>query len=241
MIENRDEVQGAAALFLRHFGEILGGAEHARNSGRIVGCAFEEAIQVRDHDDVFIRHAGKLADDDILFQIGVVSNVPPHVRLETDALCRRVELLNRVAIVVTNRKDWNLTIPDPPAVQVTDVLHIAGDGDVHEYGCCATFLGAANRFPGASGALGFARPHEVAISTQPVGSGIEASVNRVLSFGAASRVELSGTDNQHYEVELARERADALALSADQRVWLVPQRLSVFDEDKNNKLLAKAA
>jgi hypothetical protein len=59
----------------------------------------------------------------------------------------------------------------------------------------------------------------------------------VLSFGAASRVELVGADDQHYEVELARERADALALFTDQRVWLVPQRLSVFEDST----LAKAA
>jgi len=59
----------------------------------------------------------------------------------------------------------------------------------------------------------------------------------VLSFGAASRVELTGTADQHYEVELARERADALALSNGQRVWLLPQRLSVFDPNA----LAKAA
>jgi sulfate/thiosulfate transport system ATP-binding protein len=93
------------------------------------------------------------------------------------------------------------------------------------------FLGASNRFP-AQGAsdLGFARPHEVAIATQPRADGIEAAVSRVLSFGAASRVELTGTDGRHYEVELARERAEALALQGEQRVWLVPERLSVFDD-----------
>jgi sulfate transport system ATP-binding protein len=92
------------------------------------------------------------------------------------------------------------------------------------------FLGASNRFPRpASGELGFARPHEVAIDTQHRADGIEAAVSRVLSFGAASRVELTGAGDQHYEVELARERAEALALQPDQRVWLVPQRLSVFD------------
>jgi sulfate transport system ATP-binding protein len=91
------------------------------------------------------------------------------------------------------------------------------------------FLGASNRFPGPSGGeVGFSRPHEVAIATQPAIGGTEAHVFRVLSFGAASRVELTGAGDQHYEVELARERAEALALRPDQRVWLVPQRLSVF-------------
>ena len=102
------------------------------------------------------------------------------------------------------------------------------------------FLGAANRFPSGSAGtaeLGFARPHEVAIATQPADGGVEATVSRVLSFGAASRVELTGAAHQHYEVELARERAESLALLNGQRVWLLPQRLSVFDPDD----LAKAA
>jgi len=77
----------------------------------------------------------------------------------------------------------------------------------------------------------------VAIATQPAAHGIEATVSRVLSFGAASRVELTGTADQHYEVELARERVEALALNNGQRVWLLPQRLSVF----GSPTLAKAA
>ena len=62
-------------------------------------------------------------------------------------------------------------------------------------------------------------------------------MSRVLSFGATSRVELNGTAEQHYEVELARERAEALALINGQRVWLLPERLSVFESPE----LARAA
>ena len=94
------------------------------------------------------------------------------------------------------------------------------------------FLGSANRFPGAGGdghGDAFARPHEVSISTEPAAHSHAAQVRRVLSFGATSRVELIGAGDRHFEVELARERAEAMALQADQRVWLVPQRLSVFN------------
>ncbi len=96
------------------------------------------------------------------------------------------------------------------------------------------FLGAANRFPSLGGDKrgdAFARPHEVSISTVPAADSHAAQVSRVLSFGATSRVELIGADARHFEVELARERAEALALQTDQRVWLVPQRLSVFEGD----------
>ena len=115
------------------------------------------------------------------------------------------------------------------------------------------FLGAANRFAGqvdgaslrvgaqalphgrpgltqGAAAQAFARPHELSIATQPASNGVEATVSRVLSFGVASRVELMGADGQHFEVELAREAAEAPALQAAQRVWLVPRRLSVFEE-----------
>ena len=72
------------------------------------------------------------------------------------------------------------------------------------------------------------------ISTEPVDQGHAAQVSRVLSFGATSRVELIGADDRHFEVELARERAEAMALQADQRVWLVPQRLRVFEGDERH-------
>jgi sulfate transport system ATP-binding protein len=121
-----------------------------------------------------------------------------------------------------------------------DHLHVGGQALPH---------GSAGLTQGAN-AEGFARPHELTIATTPVSSGVEASVSRVLSFGAASRVELIGAGDQHFEVELARERAEALALQPEQRVWLVPQRLSVFEEgdtaqkpqqEKAQKELVKAA
>ena len=101
-----------------------------------------------------------------------------------------------------------------------DHLHVDGHALAH---------GSTGLTQGAS-ALGFARPHELVIATQQVAGGLEATVSRVLSFGAVSRVELIGPAEQHFEVELARERVDVLALQNDQRVWLVPQRLSVFEE-----------
>jgi len=157
------------------------------------------------------------------------------VRKELRRWLRRLhDELHITSIFVTHDQEEALEVAD--RVVLMDhgrVEQVGSPTEVYErpatpfvYG----FLGASNRFP-APGARepGFARPHEVEIATQPLAGGIEAAVGRVLSFGAASRVELTGAGDQHYEVELARERADALALQPDQRVWLVPQRLSVFD------------
>ncbi len=168
------------------------------------------------------------------------------VRKELRRWLRRLhDELHITSIFVTHDQEEALEVAD--RVVLMDhgrVEQVGAPTEVYEHPATPFvygFLGASNRFSapadGDGNTLGFARPHEVAIATQAVDNGTPAAVSRVLSFGAASRVELIGVDDQHYEVELARERADALALVNGQRVWLVPQRLSVFEDSK----LAKAA
>jgi sulfate transport system ATP-binding protein len=167
------------------------------------------------------------------------------VRKELRRWLRRLhDELHITSLFVTHDQEEALEVAD--RVVLMDhgrVEQVGSPTEVYEHPATPFvygFLGAANRFPGRDAqGQGFARPHEVTIATQPAAGGIEAAVSRVLSFGAASRVELVGTDAQHYEVELARERADALALQSAQRVWLVPQRLAVFGEAPAG--LAKAA
>ena len=191
------------------------------------------------------------------------------VRKELRRWLRRLhDELHVTSIFVTHDQEEALEVAD--RVVLMDhgqVEQVGSPTEVYErpatpfvYG----FLGAVNRFAGriegehlrvglqalrhgspgltqGAAAQAFARPHELAIATQPVSSGIEASVSRVLSFGAASR-ELVGAGDQHFEVELARERAEAPALQPDQRVWLVPRRLSVFEEPRDTAAdLAHAA
>ncbi|TCT19452.1 sulfate/molybdate ABC transporter ATP-binding protein [Thiobaca trueperi] len=90
----------------------------------------------------------------------------------------------------------------------------------------------------ASGAqaVAFARPHELTIITDPGhDAGIAASVVRILSFGASTRVELDSltpaSDSElpiHYEVMLPRDQIQALKLVEGQRVRLVPSRIRIF-------------
>jgi sulfate transport system ATP-binding protein len=114
------------------------------------------------------------------------------------------------------------------------------------------FLGAVNRFEGrAEGGVihlgdqhlsfgksltdkvgqvqAYARPHELQILTAADAKGLPATVDRVLSFGAAARVELTGLDGQHLEAELSREQAGLLQLQSGQRVHLSASRLSLFE------------
>ncbi len=180
------------------------------------------------------------------------------VRKELRRWLRRLhDELHITSIFVTHDQEEALEVAD--RVVLMDhgrVEQVGAPNEVYDHPATPFvygFLGAVNRFSGrvdgavlrvgeqglAHGSSGlthgaaaqaFARPHELAILTAFDSSGVEAIVSRVLSFGAASRVELTGPGDQHFEVELARERIDALALESGQRVWLVPQRLSVFED-----------
>ncbi|MEN9464645.1 MAG: hypothetical protein RL217_826 [Pseudomonadota bacterium] len=112
------------------------------------------------------------------------------------------------------------------------------------------FLGSVNQFKGRTEAQGvriddqvfvqnhelasgtdvfaFARPHELEIVTDLSVQGVPAAVDRILSFGHHSRIELEGNDNQHYEVTVTPDDLVRLNLSRGQRVQLRPNRLKIF-------------
>jgi sulfate transport system ATP-binding protein len=103
---------------------------------------------------------------------------------------------------------------------------------------CHLHMGADNLHVGhhdletGAEALGFVRPHELDIETNPSErSGIEARVERVMALGATARVELTSAERESsrfYEVELSRERVAALNLANGQRVRLKPARIRLF-------------
>ena len=116
------------------------------------------------------------------------------------------------------------------------------------------FLGNVNRFNGyASGKflevggyklpinesfakgsplIGFARPHELDINQNKLG--IAANVDRILSFGLYSRIELT-IDNQqeglpaHLEVQIERAELDKKKLKEGTQVFVTPKELKLFE------------
>jgi sulfate transport system ATP-binding protein len=83
--------------------------------------------------------------------------------------------------------------------------------------------------------VAYARPHETEIiSDAPQASGVAARVNRVLSNGGISRVELiangpnRGGAKDYFEVEVGSDDLARLSLSNGQRVRLRSRRLSLF-------------
>ncbi|GHU24802.1 sulfate/thiosulfate import ATP-binding protein CysA [Betaproteobacteria bacterium] len=87
--------------------------------------------------------------------------------------------------------------------------------------------------------VAFARPHELDIVPDATGTaegtGLSARVTRIAAYGITTRVELDSLDEatpeQHFEVELTRERAAELGLAEGQTVRLTPSNLRVFVDE----------
>jgi sulfate/thiosulfate transport system ATP-binding protein len=85
--------------------------------------------------------------------------------------------------------------------------------------------------------VAYARPHDTEIVLDgPSENGIAARVNRVLTNGNVSRVELiangpdRGNAKDYFEVEIGAEELEQLKLANGQRVRLQSRRLSVFND-----------
>lgn len=74
----------------------------------------------------------------------------------------------------------------------------------------------------------YVRPHDLAVTRRAVNGSIPATVRRLLQIGALARIELTGPDAQHYEVELPRRDFDELEIRNGEHVHLVPRGLHVF-------------
>ena len=181
------------------------------------------------------------------------------VRKELRRWLRRLhDELHITSIFVTHDQEEALEVADRVVLMDHGVVEQVGTPtEVYErpatpfvYG----FLGAVNRFEGRTenGILrigdqnlihgtqdhdiaaprqvqAYARPHELQILTAPDAEGLPARVDRVLSFGASSRIELTGPAGQHLEAEVSRDEAAALNLQTGQQVRLSASRLSMFD------------
>ena len=186
------------------------------------------------------------------------------VRKELRRWLRRLhEDLHITSIFVTHDQEEAFEVADRVVLMNQGHVEQVGTArEVYENPSTAfaySFLGAVNAFPGhiegrdvrlgsfvlsgranghADGAnvVGFARPHELQIE-QGGESGLQASVSRVLYYGAAARIELlatfkPGEAEQHIEIEMTREEALRLGLDTGAPVRVVPRKLKVFETAK---------
>jgi len=73
----------------------------------------------------------------------------------------------------------------------------------------------------------FVRPHDIEIAHQALEGGMPATVLHVHPIGPLVRIELQH-DSEFVEVELSRERHEALQLAVGQAVWFRPRQVRVF-------------
>src|SRR5436190_51696 len=78
-------------------------------------------------------------------------------------------------------------------------------------------------------AAGYARPHELGVTrSDEGGGGLWATLDSVSSAGAIMRLELTDEEKRRLQIELARDRYDALDLRIGEHLYVRPQNLRVF-------------
>ncbi|HEX2840079.1 sulfate ABC transporter ATP-binding protein [Hyphomicrobium sp.] len=89
--------------------------------------------------------------------------------------------------------------------------------------------------------IAFARPHDTEILKGSEGEGVAAKVNRILSNGAITRVELIANGDardgrkDYFEVEVTPTSLAELGLSTGERVRIKSNRLSLFGEGEKSR------
>lgn len=100
--------------------------------------------------------------------------------------------------------------------------------------------GRTDLHDGAS-VIAFARPHETEIIKGTTGEGVAAKVNRILSNGAVTRVELIANGDaregrkDYFEVEVTPTNLAELGLATGEHVRIKSKRLSLFGEGDNGR------
>jgi len=171
-------------------------------------------------------------------EIHVTSIFVTHDQEEALEVADEVVLMNHGHVEQVGTPDQVYDQPATPFVYSflgsVNLFHGRVDGDVVHVGPHQLAHGGADVADGTN-VVAFARPHELTISKDPETRGVYAVVERVLTFGATSRIELIGLDvnnaktPQNYEVELSRLEVAGLNVGEGDHVYLVPRKLSVFE------------
>lgn len=172
-------------------------------------------------------------------EIHVTSIFVTHDQEEALEVADEVVLMNQGKVEQVGTPDQVYDHPATPFVYgflgSVNLFHGRVDGDVVHVGPHQLTHSGSSAIDGSS-VVAFVRPHELSISTDPASQGVHAVVERILSIGAFTRVELIGLDasgqrNDHnYEVEMLRSELSGLGIRQDQEVYLVPKNLRVFEE-----------
>jgi len=81
-------------------------------------------------------------------------------------------------------------------------------------------------------ATAFVRPHDIDLSLVAIDNALPATVAHVHPIGPVVRIELQH-ESEIVEVELSRERHEALQLVVGQSIWFRPRQMRIFGADQN--------
>jgi sulfate transport system ATP-binding protein len=142
------------------------------------------------------------------------------VRAELREWLRRLhEEVEVTTLLVTHDQEEAMSIAD--RIAVMDHARIAQVGAPRELydqpatAFVASFLGPVSRLGDR-----LVRPHDIAISVDPLDDGLEAMVSRVIHLGFEVRVELMLADGGAVSAQLTRSAIDELELAGGDIVWL---------------------
>ncbi len=144
------------------------------------------------------------------------------VRAELRAWLRRLhDEQGTTTVLVTHDQEEAMEISDRIAVmsqgrieQVGSPLEIY-DAPASEF--VMEFVGPVSRLGGK-----LVRPHDVAVSLEPIEGGMEAMVSRVVHLGFEVRLELELSGGEQARAQVTREQVDALELTGGEIVYVRP-------------------
>jgi sulfate transport system ATP-binding protein len=182
------------------------------------------------------RWLRRLHDD-----LDVTSIFVTHDQEEALEVADRVVLMNKGKVEQIGSPDQVYEKPATPFVYGflgnVNLFHGRVDGDGIQVGEHNLQHSTSTNLASGTPVVAFARPHELEIvDYSACNYGVAAKIDRILSFGVNSRIELSaieGTNNdglpQHFEVELSKAEVVSRNLTEGLLVRIVPSQLKVFD------------
>jgi sulfate transport system ATP-binding protein len=151
------------------------------------------------------------------------------VRRELRRWLRRLhDEIRLTSVFVTHDQDEALEVADRVVVVNHGRIEQEGTpGDVYDHPATPfvhRFLGNVNVVDGA-----FVRPHDIEVATHASGASLAARLDHAVPLGGLVRLELTREDTRDLvEVELPRDRYEALRIAPGQLVHLAPRRARTY-------------
>jgi len=175
-------------------------------------------------------------------ELHITSIFVTHDQEEALEVADRVVLMNQGNIEQIGSPDEVYNNPATPFVYSflgnVNLFHGRVDGKVIQVGNDKLQHDHSKLISQGASVLAFARPHELDIVLEgSTRDGVLAKIDRILSFGLNSRIELSALSSadeknsqQFYEVELPRLDVAKRGLAEGQQVRIIPSQLRVFEK-----------